>query len=259
MKKHMSTKTICLEPYILECYQGRTSSGYLLELVFDRGITHYPPSLRSDRTNRILIYPGCFNPPHHGHLELLRHGFAKSGYNIVAAIVIPLDDNKLVSKSRAAGEDMILSKEQRVQLWRQKYYPNDWFWVYDRTEQEWEESGRLLTHRITGDGFDIEFVLLCGPDYVRLHELPPPMSWCCKDIITSDISRRADFVSWMGLRSLINCGPWKKIAPRKDIIWEDALEKTAWLCSGISLLYVQPQTIQSMFDEGKYDLVSHKS
>jgi hypothetical protein len=31
------------------------------------------PTLRDDGENRIMIYPGCFNPPHVGHTGLLWH------------------------------------------------------------------------------------------------------------------------------------------------------------------------------------------
>lgn len=37
------------------------------------------PVLRSDQTNYIIIYPGAFNPPHRGHVEILKDGFWNSG------------------------------------------------------------------------------------------------------------------------------------------------------------------------------------
>jgi hypothetical protein len=248
-------KTELLAPYIVETYQKHTSPGFLKEPIFDYGISHYPPCLRSERTNRILLYPGSFNPPHHGHLELLHHVFARSGCDIVAAILIPLDDNRLIRKCRAVGEDLILFKKQRVELWRGKYWPHDWLWVYDRTEQEWEEFRCLLTNRTIDNGFDVSFILLCGPDYVRQHGLPPPLSWGCSDAITSDVSRVADFVLPTSLRTLKNCTPWEKISQEKDVVWRDVLEKTAWLCSGLSLLCCDPQMIHAMLEKGGCNLV----
>lgn len=255
---NMATKTKYLASYIEKSHYKDSASVWLNRPIFDYGITHYPPCLRSDRTNRILLYPGSFNPPHHGHLELLQHGFARSGYDIIAAIVIPLDDERLDRKCRAQGENLMFSKKQRVELWRGKYWPSDWFWVYDHTEQEWTEFRRLLTKNITDDGFDLSFVLLCGPDYVQLRELPSPMSWDCKDIIVSNVGRPADFISSAGLVTLENCEPWEKAALKRDIIQRDALEKVAWFYSGLSLLSCRPQALQTMLNEGKYNLRSYR-
>jgi hypothetical protein len=70
------------------------------EQIFDRGGSRFPPCLRSDRLNRILLYPGASNPPHHNHLAILRHG---SEYNVIAATVIPIDDVALEKKCIAQG------------------------------------------------------------------------------------------------------------------------------------------------------------
>ena len=127
--------TAGLERYISKIYYGRS---FPQERIFDYGITHRPPMLVSDRSNRILLYPGSFNPPYLGHQELLRHGFSRSGsdLNIIAAIVLPLDDASLIPKLRAQKGAQIFTKAQRVRLWKD-YVPSDWCWVYDRSIEEW--------------------------------------------------------------------------------------------------------------------------
>jgi hypothetical protein len=79
--------------------------------IFDYGITHFPPLLRRNRS-RILFYPGSFNSLHRGHRALLEHGFGQNGedVNIIAAIILPLDDESLGRKVAAQGGTPVLTK-----------------------------------------------------------------------------------------------------------------------------------------------------
>lgn len=62
--------------------------------IFNHRLTHRQPKLRKDTVNKILAYPGSFDPPHRGHLELLTHVFHHRD-DIIAAIVLPLDDDDI--------------------------------------------------------------------------------------------------------------------------------------------------------------------
>jgi len=67
--------------------------------IFDPGICHTPPDLKPNCINHILLYPGSFNPSHLGHVALLNHGMsAGHDLNIIAAIIVPLDDKSLDRK-----------------------------------------------------------------------------------------------------------------------------------------------------------------
>ena len=77
-----------LAPYIQQAY-GRN----LIDVPTNReeqvfGHPQTAPRLDSSRVNRILVYPGSFNPPHRGHLHLLNHVFYHGvpDLNVVAAI-----------------------------------------------------------------------------------------------------------------------------------------------------------------------------
>ncbi len=100
-----------------------------------------PPVLRSGRLNSILVYPGSINPPHRGHLELLQYGFGRSGrdFNLIAAIILPLDDVSLARKlgSRAGTGHGYSIKREGSSFWKQDRGPRDWYWIYDRSLNEW--------------------------------------------------------------------------------------------------------------------------
>lgn len=78
-----------LSTYIEHVY-GRTPLMYLYSTM-DR------PTCKQNSgkiVNEILVYPGSFDPPHRGHLELLTHVFHHRD-GIIAVIVIPLDDDDI--------------------------------------------------------------------------------------------------------------------------------------------------------------------
>src|SRR5271155_2549789 len=72
------------------------------------------PLLSKDRVNRVLVYPGAFNPPHVGHLGVLRHAFESSpDLNVVAGIVLPVAVEHIKAKNYLSGRCLVLSGEQR--------------------------------------------------------------------------------------------------------------------------------------------------
>src|SRR5271154_5228565 len=74
------------------------------------------PLLSKDRVNRVLSYSGSFNPPHVGHLGVLRHVFESSpDLNIVAGIE---SVEHIGKKNRYSGQCLVLSREQRSKLWK---------------------------------------------------------------------------------------------------------------------------------------------
>lgn len=92
---YQTTLDKLLETYIVKAYsENNPSSG---TRSFFRSTS---PRLEKDRINRILVYRGCFNPPHIGHLYLIRLTFmrAKEQLNTVAVIIIPLSNTSCANK-----------------------------------------------------------------------------------------------------------------------------------------------------------------
>lgn len=237
-------------PYIESIHYGDDFTSWGRK-IFDYGITHRSPSLESGRINRILVYPGSFNPPYRRHFGLLCHGFLEGSrdMNMVAAIVLPLDDESLVKKLRGQENALIFTKAERIRLW-EGYGPSEWYWIYDRSVSEWRCFQERLTQTITKDGFDISWVILCGSDYVGVNGVPPIPVWGCKDIIVSDVGRPADFISptMKRMKMLEGCEAWSEAVLDLEALQRYAKEGASWVYSGVVM--IDPIHAQHMLDEG---------
>jgi len=206
-----------------------------LKPIFGAEITGYTPTLKHGRVNRVLLYPGCFNPPHKGHLALLTQGYHRSGsdLNIVAAIVIPLNNEMLSAKFGLTGENLQLSQHERVRLWR-GHRPSSWFWVYDETlKKDWGSFQRALVTAATSDGFNLEFALLCGPDHVAPNVISPH-AWGCNTIVVGEADRPATFNPILGLppQRLQNCHPWELVPVDERFLRRDVEKRAKLFLSG---------------------------
>jgi hypothetical protein len=220
--------------------------------IFDHGIFHNPPRLRPGTMNRILFYPGAFNPPHLGHLSLLQHAFEHSGseMNIIAAIVFPLDDEVLAEKMETRSSNMLLTKTQRVGLWRGHGLAS-FFWVYDDSARCWTTFESRLVHDVSRDGFELEFLVLCGPDHLQDMHTFPSMPWGMRQCLVSDIGRDSDITSTTNttIRQLDLYGPWRRTIIDCDSLREKA---EARVISGIARLsMVGPKCTEDMLRRGR--------
>lgn len=186
--------------------------------IFDQDETNYRPQLDSDRVNRVLLYPGSFNPPHAGHQALLNHVLENChDINVIAAFILPLDENRVQDKCDRLGQSLVLTKVERAHLW-QGYTPSPWYTVYSRSELEWHWFRKDLEKVTARDGFRLRFVLLYGPDLIRVNEDRRwHRAWDCDEIVTSNVARAADFTTpGRHLVSLEGCHGWERLR------WNDA-------------------------------------
>jgi hypothetical protein len=201
----------------------------------------------------VIVQTGLFyilvrSTPHVGHRALLNHAFANSqDINVIAAIVLLLDDDSVRAKCRALGQTLVFSKNQRVRL-RRGYGWHDWCWIYDGSTSEWPSLRRRLTEAAAHDGFDIKFVALTGPDHVSLRKPLVWNPWDCKQIIVSDVFRSADFTTSVGtLRPFEECDSWKQVCWDEDIAVRQATRTAAFLGGGLSLL--SPAVLNEILEE----------
>lgn len=186
------------------------------------------PPLTRNGTNRILVYAGCFNPPHLGHANLLKTALQWSGtdFNIVGAIIMPLPDYRC--RSKVADDDLVLTRSRRVQLW-QKHLRNDpdmieKCWLLQPADDvddgdAWEILSICLQAFTKEDGYNLRLVNLMGPDNIdlRTESIDIP-GWGCDDVMISDIARKADFVhddiQQLVLTRLPGCTKWEPVKDR---------------------------------------------
>ncbi|KAK2040018.1 hypothetical protein LZ31DRAFT_587385 [Colletotrichum somersetense] len=188
----MEDQTAELGKHIAKCHRRRHHLPDGHNRIFN---TENQPLLKRGQKNRILLYAGCFNPPHLGHCNLLRRAFEESrDINVIAAVILPIDDATLEAKCEWKGQSLVLSKRERAHLWRSdpRFMP-EW-WVYDGSSDGWNRLRRKLENAVEADGFEIQFTAVVGSDYIGRLEEYDGCWWDCHETITSDAGRSSDLV-----------------------------------------------------------------
>lgn len=238
-----------LEPYIQDALPDET--GPIFKVGSD---CSKKPALQKGRTNQIILYGGNFNPPHRGHLALLKHTFENCGadMNIIAAIVYITDDYELRGKMSSQSGTMVLSWKQRHQLWKEATEEVDWCWIYDGNEGAPTSKFRSgLFGGTKEDGFDVDFVWLFGPDHITTRFSPTYFPFSVKTIMTSNIDRPVDFIaskpgSPTKLTRLGGFEPWERLHGEEQAV-SQAAERSTWLSylSSPFGFHSQPEQIDS--------------
>lgn len=155
----MSTST-SLEQYLREAFNVRQD-----KTIFPTSENSTAPSLCPDRINRVLICPGCYNPPHKGHLELVQNAFHSCGsdWNVIAAIIVSTCYQRCKSKIKSPNP-MILTEQQRAQAWESMQPP--FSFVYAGEMPAVEGKSASLTSLAAADGFTIRYIHVGNAEYI---------------------------------------------------------------------------------------------
>ena len=217
---------------------------------------HSAPVLEKNQINWIITYCGSFNPPHRGHLHLLKHAFTRGTHdlNVIAAIILPRSDESVARKVREEDGNFMFGYDERCLLWKKDLCFPPWAWVYDCSTAS---STQFLEHlkEATGkDGYSIEVIPLYGTGIASPH-CPPDPIYNCKRIMMTDAARAAAYQRSSGrLENFNGCTKWAPIAVQESQIYEDHLRSNITLKANRRLLDMQticPQEARSMLEDGK--------
>ena len=213
---------------------------------------HSSPMLEKSRTNRVLAYTGSFNPPHRGHLHLLKHAFTRGIHelNVIAAIILPRSDQSVATKVKAERGNFMFGIDERSLLWKQDICFPPWAWVYNDSTTSFTKFSQRLIQATEKDGYLLEFVPLYGAEIASPSSPPDPV-YGCKTIILSNAARAAGYQRSSGrLKDFDGCTKWRGIRIREDQLRE--IKRVSVHRAVQTLKTICPQEVYSMLEDGMF-------
>ena len=174
------------------------------------------PLLSKDKVNRVMIYYGAFNPPHVGHLGVLCHAFQSSAdLNIVAGLVYPLDVSLIERKNSTSNRRLVLSEEQRSELWERDVRFPTWAFVPRRRKYgSAEDFETEIAGAAKEDGYEICYIRVIGPDGWDVNNPRRHRSTTYSEYLITDVARRASFITPNGVPQPVkDYTSWQRLRP----------------------------------------------
>ena len=208
------------------------------------------PQFDKTKTNRILVYFGCFNPPNRAHLHQLTHVFLRGTYdlNIQYALIVPSTDELVSRKKKAEDANFMFSLDERCVLWRRDLCFPLWAWVFNQNIMPFSTFWKRLYRAIKRDGISLEMVPLCGPGNIPSGSPPSPV-YCCMTIIMTDASRAIRFKDREGrLMAISGYTKWRAFRDNDRLAWQSALAIARHTLRGVRPLW--PHRASGKLEDG---------
>ncbi|KHN96695.1 Rossmann-like alpha/beta/alpha sandwich fold protein [Metarhizium album ARSEF 1941] len=169
--------------------------------------------------NRVLLFPGAFNPAHEGHLQLLESILTatKKTLSIRGVVIVPHDDEQVQDKTMEEPATLDLAKSQRSTLWRRAVgFPENKAWIFTGSRSALAMFQEQLQDNLRKENISLTFLLLVGADWISTRAIYDPGEWNCSEAITSDVSRPVDFRCEYTLRQMPGCFEWVQVVFGED-------------------------------------------
>jgi hypothetical protein len=178
------------------------------------------PLLSKDKVNRVMIFYGAFNPPHVGHLGVLCHAFQSSpDLNIVAGLVYPVDVDIIEMKNYNSNRRLVLSGEQRSELWERDVRFPTWAFVARRRRYDSTEDFEMeIASAAKEDGYEILYIRVMGPDSWDIDNPARYLDSRYSEYLITDAARRASFVTPNDApQPMKGYGSWRRLGPDPEL------------------------------------------
>ena len=197
----------------LDVYLQRTVKELYPKLAASTPIQSISSQLDKTQPNHILIFRGAFNPPHLGHLRVLAQAYYhhNTDLHIVAAIIVPTDNDFLLQKNADAGERFLLPKEYSSRLWKKDDRFPKWAWVFDlESHEDVPYFARQLAAFARADGYTLSFIHLRGAENFKPKR---PLGWLaeCDTMLTTNIGRQSSNINMTALPQVDGFGEWQAV------------------------------------------------
>lgn len=201
----------------LDFYLQRTVKELYPKLAASTPIQSISSRLDKTQPNHILIFRGAFNPPHLGHLRVLAEAYYhhNTDLHIVAAIIVPMDNDFLLQKNSDVGERFLLPEQCSSNLWKNDKRSPKWAWVFDlESHEDIPYFARQLAAFARADGYTLSFIHLRGAENFKPKK---PLGWLaeCDTMLTTNIGRQSSNISLTAQPKVVGFGDWRAV-PRSS-------------------------------------------
>ena len=155
---------------------------------------------------------------------------------MIAAIVKPVEECSRPATANCSGKTISFSMEERVALWKNDERLPGWAWVFEDSTDELHKMMFCLVEFTEEDGYELDFVVLCGPDRSDWRNKPyrryktkvtlvgsdgyeEEVTFAgCKIMLICDAARKAVEFDTGRLETFEGCAPWRRLAPDTELL-----------------------------------------